>query len=115
VVGDSEPLGEQPLGDPNGSDTGTRDGTLDGSPDGVPGVEGGDGPPVFTGGMTRPVLLSGPAIAYPREAVEARVEGTMIAKCVITTDGAVRDCRIVKGLAYMDQRLLEALEPSMTL
>ncbi len=107
-VSDSEPVAER-LGVPDGSDTGSPDGTRDGSPDGLPGGGGGEEIAAFTQGMTRPQLLAGPAIAYPREAIEAHVEGTMLARCVITTAGTLEDCRIIKGLAYMDQPVLAAL------
>jgi protein TonB len=64
----------------------------------------------FGDGMTPPVLLSGAPIEYTSLARAAEVEGTLIAKCVITREGRMRDCRILKGLAYMDEAVVEALE-----
>ncbi len=58
---------------------------------------------------TRPNLLSSPHPSYPREALEAKVEGTIVAKCVISESGATSNCRIVKGLPFMDQWALSAL------
>jgi protein TonB len=63
----------------------------------------------FGAGMTRPDKLSGPAPQYTREALEARVQGLMIVKCVITTEGAIERCRIIKPLAHMEQAVLNSL------
>jgi protein TonB len=63
----------------------------------------------FGEGMTPPVLQNGVQPVYPREALEAKVEGKVIAKCTITEDGHLVDCRIIKGLAYMDGPVLAAL------
>ena len=66
----------------------------------------------FEEGMTRPTPISAVAPTYTREALEARVEGTVIAKCVVTTSGALTGCRIVKGVPHMDQAVLSALAAS---
>ena len=66
----------------------------------------------FEEGMTRPTPISAVAPAYTREALEARVEGTVIAKCVVTTSGSLTGCRIVKGVPHMDQAVLNALAAS---
>jgi eukaryotic-like serine/threonine-protein kinase len=66
----------------------------------------------FEEGMTRPTPISAVAPAYTREALEAKVEGTVIAKCVVTTSGALTGCRIVKGVPHMDQAVLSALAAS---
>ncbi|NMO16947.1 energy transducer TonB [Pyxidicoccus fallax] len=79
---------------------------------GVPGGQvGGTGVEVlpFGAGMTRPRKLSGPKPQYTREALQARVQGLMIIKCVITTRGTVERCRIIKSLPHMEQAVLEAL------
>jgi TonB family protein len=59
--------------------------------------------------MTRPALLSGGELAYPREARVAGVSGTIIAKCTITAEGALRSCRIIKGLPFLDKAALDML------
>jgi len=59
--------------------------------------------------MSRPVLLSGSDPIYTREAVVAKVEGVMIARCTITAAGRLENCRILKGLPYMDVSMLDAL------
>jgi protein TonB len=63
----------------------------------------------FGEGMSRPRLIEGPEPLYPRAAREARVEGTLLARCVITTEGVLRDCQIIKSLPFLDQPVLEAL------
>ena len=92
-------------GDPNGK----PDGVIGGDPTGT-----GTTPPPpepqptnttlsWTAEMGRPVLLAGPAQPpYPSDAARQRVEGTVIAQCVITTEGRLRDCRILKGHPFLD-------------
>lgn len=63
----------------------------------------------FGEGMNRPQLVGGPEPVFPREALEARVEGTLLARCVITTEGALTNCRILKSLPFLDQPVLAAL------
>ncbi len=63
----------------------------------------------FGEGMSLPRLLEAPEPSYPREAREARVEGTLLAKCVITTEGALQRCRIIKSLPFLDEPVLTAL------
>jgi serine/threonine-protein kinase len=64
----------------------------------------------FGEGMTRPVLLqSGRPIVYTREASAARVEGTMIVRCVITIEGKVERCNVIKPLPFMSDAVLEHL------
>lgn len=69
-----------------------------------------EGAVVFREGMQPPKLLSGTAIHYSREALEDRVQGLLVARCVITRQGEVEDCRIHQGLPHMDRVVLSALE-----
>lgn len=64
----------------------------------------------FGAGMTPPVMVGGPAIEYTPQALMAGVQGTMLVKCVITVEGEVRGCRVIKGLPHMDAAVMEALE-----
>jgi protein TonB len=66
--------------------------------------------PFVSGNMTPPRLLSGASLEYTREALEARVEGLLIARCIITREGDVEDCRILKGQPHMNEAVLSALE-----
>jgi periplasmic protein TonB len=90
-------------------------GTPEGVPTGQPGGTGPVPPPPppepkptnqiisLTADMERPVLIAGPAQPeYPREARAARIEGLVVAQCVITTEGVLRGCRIVKGHPFLD-------------
>ena len=65
----------------------------------------------FGEGMTRPVLLQpGRPITYTREAIAARVEGVSIVRCVITAEGSVERCKVIKPLPFMDEAVLEHLQ-----
>lgn len=103
--GDGVPGGD-PRGDPNSTVIGVPY-----IPDLGNGEGGGTGEEVlpFGQGMTPPVLMGGPPLEYTEQARMARVEGTVIAKCVVTREGDVRDCRILRGLAHMDEEVLDAL------
>jgi TonB family protein len=68
------------------------------------------GPVAFKSEMVRPSLLSGHEPVYTREALVAHVEGTMVVKCTITTEGVVERCRVLKGLPHMNASVVDALE-----
>jgi len=68
------------------------------------------GPVEFGAEMERPRKIAGPDPAYTPEALEREIEGTMIVKCTVTAQGYVRNCRVIKGLPYMDRAAIEALE-----
>ncbi|WP_426746818.1 TonB family protein [Myxococcus faecalis] len=109
-TGDTEPTGVpggHPEGDPNSTVIGLP--FVPGLPPGGVGEGTGEDVIPFGGGMTPPVLMGGQPLDYTEQARMARVEGTVIAKCVITREGDVRDCRIIKGMAHMDEHVTEAL------
>jgi protein TonB len=63
-----------------------------------------------SGTMTPPVMQSGASSpTYSREAREAKVEGKVIARCTITEDGRLVDCRIIKSLPFLDEVVLATL------
>jgi serine/threonine-protein kinase len=65
----------------------------------------------FGEGMTRPVLMQpGRPITYTREAIAARVEGVSVVRCVITAEGSVERCKVIKPLPFMDEAVLEHLQ-----
>jgi protein TonB len=67
--------------------------------------------PDFDGAtMTAPVMLSGPAPEYTPQAIEQEVEGTMVLRCVVLTDGSVRGCVVKQGLPFMNRACVDALE-----
>jgi TonB family protein len=66
-------------------------------------------PVAFGEEMTPPVKLAGRAPSYTRAAVEARVEGTMIVRCVITVAGTLEKCQILEHLPGMTDEIMSAL------
>jgi TonB family protein len=64
----------------------------------------------FNDSMTAPAMLSGPAPEYTVDALERRVEGAMEVRCVVTTEGHVRACKVLKGLPFMNAAVVDALE-----
>ncbi|HEX9576483.1 MAG TPA: energy transducer TonB, partial [Myxococcales bacterium] len=54
--------------------------------------------------------ISGPPIDYTEQALEHEVQGLMIVKCVVTSEGAVYGCRVLKSLPFMDRVVIAALE-----
>jgi periplasmic protein TonB len=80
----------------------------------VGGVLGGqrNGALPFGLGMTRPTQIAGEPPQYSREALAARVQGKVLVKCVITVQGAIQDCKVIKGVPMLDQITLESLRKS---
>ncbi len=71
-----------------------------------------DGVMPFLPGMTAPVRLSGPTLYYSAKAREDRVQGLMIVKCVITMEGKVTNCRVIKSLPHMENAIVEYFSQS---
>jgi TonB family protein len=64
----------------------------------------------FNDKMAAPAMVSGPAPEYTVDALERRVEGAMEVRCVVTAEGQVRACKVLKGLPFMNGAVIEALE-----
>ena len=60
--------------------------------------------------VTRPDKLYGLAIKYPPAAMKAKIQGETSVQCTIRADGRNTDCRILKGLPYLDNAVLRAVE-----
>jgi protein TonB len=60
--------------------------------------------------MAAPQRLSGPDPEYTPQALEHEVEGTMAVRCIVTEQGAVHSCRVLKSLPFMDAAVIRALE-----
>jgi TonB family protein len=60
--------------------------------------------------MTPPSMISGPNPEYSQDAVDRGVEGPMSVRCVVTAEGKVRSCKVLKGLPFMNQPVIDALE-----
>ena len=103
----------QPDGALGGIAGGVAGGVLGGAAEGVPGgrLGGGLGGNIlpFGEGMTRPEQTGGDPPRYTREALAAGIQGTMLVKCVITVDGTLENCRIIKPLPHMQKAVLDAL------
>ncbi len=99
--GKTNGTGNNPAGNPE--DTGTDKGH--------PG--GGGGEDLLLGpGMTAPVRIAdeSPDFEWPREAIEAKVEGLMLANCSVTATGTLHDCKILKRLPHIeDEQVLNWL------
>lgn len=99
-----------------------HEGGVDGVPGSTPDAVGGvSGSPQhqraatnvvipFGAGMSRPSMISGRDPMYTKEALANRVEGLIIARCVITSEGSVTHCRIIKSLPHMNAEVLAALQ-----
>jgi TonB family protein len=64
----------------------------------------------FNESMTAPTMISGPSPEYTQEAIDRGIEGTMQVRCVVTVAGQVRNCKVLKGLPYMDSAVIQALQ-----
>lgn len=113
-IPEERPPEQEPLDIPNTEGAGGIDGgEVGGVPGGIVGgvVDARDAPLEFDARrMTEPKFLSGPSLAYTEKAREREVEGTMIVKCVLTTNGRIHACRVLKSLPFMDRAVVSALE-----
>jgi protein TonB len=58
----------------------------------------------------KPKMVSGNQnLTYSKEAFAMHSGGLALVNCVINQDGSLSDCKIVKGVPYMDQQILEML------
>jgi periplasmic protein TonB len=54
--------------------------------------------------------IAGPEIQYTDQALEHDVQGLMIVRCIVATDGTVRSCQVLKSLPFMDRAVIGSLE-----
>jgi periplasmic protein TonB len=67
--------------------------------------------PVRIGGLVQmPSKVHDVAPIYPQIAQSARVEGVVIVEAVISTDGSVRDARVLRSLPLLDRAALDAVK-----
>ena len=97
-----------------GDGTGTGSGDVEPgflTPDiGDGGSDGGGSAPVPVGGNIRsPLKLHDVAPVYPELARGARVQGVVIIRCVIDTDGRVAEAEVVRSVPLLDAAALEAV------
>jgi TonB family protein len=62
------------------------------------------------GGVTAPALVAKVEPQYPQDALNARVEGTVVLAVVVGADGVARDLRVIRSLRPdLDQKAMEAV------
>jgi protein TonB len=113
-VPDEKPPEQEPVeqASTEGAEGGIEGGEVGGVPGGIVGgvVDSSSVRMEFDERMTHPQFLSGPNPKYTDKAIEREVEGTAIVKCVVTVDGRIHDCRVLKSLPFMDRAVIDALE-----
>ena len=67
------------------------------------------GPLEWNETMTTPHLLFAPEIQLPQKAIDADVRGQAVFKCVLTAQGAVTGCNVIKSLPGVDGAVMRAL------
>ncbi len=72
-------------------------------------MRGPDGVAIFGPGMTRPKMISGSMPVMSAEARRRYAQGTVIVRCVITVEGALTDCQVLRSVPLLDQSILDAL------
>lgn len=65
---------------------------------------------VDTPGLTAPARISSQEPAYTQEAIDAKVEGVIVLRCVITVAGSVTGCKVIKSLPFLENAALEAVQ-----
>ncbi len=61
--------------------------------------------------MDEPVLLEGPEVSYPLQALAAGAQGRVSADCTITDEGRVADCEVLKSdVPAVDASVIDALQ-----
>lgn len=60
--------------------------------------------------VVRPDKLYGLAIKYPPAAMKAKIQGETSVQCTIRADGRNTNCQILKGLPYLDNAVIKAVE-----
>jgi protein TonB len=113
-VPDAKPPEQEPVEsmETGGVEGGIEGGEVGGVPGGIVGgvVDATDVRMEFDERMTHPEYLGGPSPQYTEKALEREVQGTMVVKCVVTVEGRVHGCRVMKSLPFMDRAVIDALE-----
>ena len=68
--------------------------------------------PVFTPGasVTAPVMVTSENPHYTEEALQAKIQGTVLLNCVVLADGTVADMQVVRSLDRgLDTQAVQAL------
>jgi protein TonB len=103
-----EPEPEEDVGE--GVEGGVIGGVVGGVSGAPPPAPQPAGPVKFNNAMTPPVLVSAPPLEYSQQALERDIEGIMLVECVVTIEGVVQQCRVLKSLPFMDRQVVSNLE-----
>lgn len=64
--------------------------------------------------MTPPSMIAGPPVEYTQRVAQAAiahgVEGVVSLRCVVTLEGSVQQCKVVRGLPFVDAVVIEAIQ-----
>ena len=60
--------------------------------------------------MSAPTIISGPPPEYTQDAIDREVEGLMVVRCVVTVEGLVHSCKVLKSLPFMDRAVIDSLQ-----
>jgi protein TonB len=115
VIPEEKPEEKEPVDNQSAIGEGVEGGEVGGVPGGIVGgvVDAADvAKPVEFDARTMkdPTYLAGPAPQYTEKALEKEIQGVMVVKCVVTVDGRIHDCRVVRSLPFLDRAVIEALE-----
>jgi protein TonB len=111
-------------GDPSATSNDSGSDQPQGVPWGVPHGVGVDGPPStatvaaepdvplrIVGDVKAPVVIRRVAPLYPKLAINARMNGTVIVECIIDKTGRVREAHVLRSTSTMfDQSALDAVQ-----
>ncbi len=111
-VPQEKPPEQEPVDMAQGVEGGVAGGEVGGVPGGIVGgvVDSTAVRMEFDERMTQPEKVGGPDPQYTDKAIEREVQGTMVVRCVVTVEGRVHDCRVLKSLPFMDRAVVDALE-----
>ncbi len=111
VIPEEKPPEQEPTNE-HAAGEGVEGGDVAGVPGGIVGgvVDASDARVEFNETMAPPNYISGPEPRYTEKALEHEVQGLMVVKCVVTVQGVVHDCRVIRSLPFMDRAVIEALE-----
>ena len=109
--------GGVPGGIPGGVPGGIVDGVIGGDPDSMDPLPLPPAPPqvkppqrVRVGGSVQhAILIRQVRPRYPAPALQARIQGTVTLEAIISTGGAVKNLRVIKGHPLLIERALEAV------
>jgi hypothetical protein len=60
-------------------------------------------------GMIKPPMRDMTPVVFTREAFEKNSHGVALVRCIVELNGTLSSCRIVKGIPYMNEAILESM------